>query len=135
MNVWEAAAFYLVGAPVRVREVKQLGSFRGLAFLEPTGQRVIELKPGQDNDDKLNTFLHEISHHRNDEAQPIPDNFEQIAAYIERPENQVDYLTKRCEIRADVFAELMREQIDAATWPHAMDLEFKLRIWLQSTNR
>lgn len=76
--------------------------------------------------------MHEVAHHRNGDVRekPDPEEFERIAAYVDK--NRYEYATKESEIRADVFAELMREQIDRVTWPHAMDLEFKLKVWLRS---
>ena len=136
MNIWEQAAGYLVGAPVEVRSVDMSGAKIGSACLVGD-QRVIELRSDLNNDDKLDTFLHECAHHKYHKIpqRPTPERRAELQSYWNIPEVRAGYEDDQKEIRADAFAEVHREWIDEATWPHAMDLEFKLKVWLESTTR
>ena len=100
-------------------------------------RRVIELSPDLDNNDKLNCFLHEVGHHRYHDLpqKPEPEEFEKIAGYLQTPGVTTAYKATDDELRADGFAFAAREWIDEVTWPHAMDLTLKLKVWLESTTR
>ena len=135
MSVWEAAAGYLVGAPVRVRTGVLPYNNRGLAYRDPDNVRVVELGRSLEGSQKMRYFLHELAHHAAGEAggpRPSAKELREVAAEVASPEASVKYAAQPSEVKAEQISEVWREQIDKATWPGSRDLELKLARWLKS---